>query len=148
MLSTQDAERYMKMCLPFFASKDPSISTALSRHDKLKKRTFGELIGVFVDSSTSDSDDFADHLAALVEQRNKIVHHFNETYAQKLRSGGSQDVVKALGVQLKNVNTFRDLLAQIVLHLFEAIKDTVFQGNPEYHDMADLCAEFRRHVVS
>lgn len=44
VLSTQDAEKYLKVVLPFVASKDPSLSAALSRHDKLEKRTFGELL--------------------------------------------------------------------------------------------------------
>ena len=50
VLSTQEAERYLKFILPFTETADPSISAVLSRADKLKKRTLGDLIGRFVDS--------------------------------------------------------------------------------------------------
>lgn len=148
VLSTQDVERYMKLLLPFLNSKDPSLSVALARHDKLRKRKFGELIRNFVDSTTSDSRNYAQHLDSLVDQRNRIVHHFNETYGQKLRSGEAKDVIAALRAQLTNVDAFRDGLAQMALHLLEAMRDTVFQDTPEHQDIARLCAALRRHVAN
>jgi len=148
VLSTQDVEGYMKVLLPFLNSNDPNLRAALSRHEKLKKRTFGELVGNFVESTSSDSRNYAHHLATLVDQRNRIVHHFNETYGQKLRSGAAQDVVAALRTQLTNVNALRDGLAQMALHFLEAMRDTVFQDTPEHQDMVKLCAAFRRQVAS
>ena len=65
VLVSQDAERYLKITLPFTGSEDPSLTAALKRHEKLKKRTLGELAGKFVDSTTSDSLDFAKHMADL-----------------------------------------------------------------------------------
>ena len=92
VLVSQDAERYLKITLPFIAAEDSSLGASLKRHEKLKKRTLGELAGKFVDSTTSDSLDFAKHMAYLVATRNQVVHHFNETYGVQLNAGSYQEV--------------------------------------------------------
>ena len=147
VLSTQDAETYLKAILPFTDSKDPSITGAMSHHEKIKKRTFGDLIERFVDASRSDSDSFQQHLVRLVDHRNQIVHHFGEIYGEQLRSGNSQQVVDSLRVVLANVDAFRSALEQAALHLFEAVRDITFVGTPEYQKFDDLCALFRRRVT-
>ena len=148
VLSTQDAERYLKAILPFTDSQDISIGGVLSRHEKLKKRTFGDLVGKFVDSSTPGSAGFKEHLAHLVDRRNQIVHHFPEAYGEQLRSGHSQQVIDSLRVLLANVDAFRSALERAALQLFEAMRDTTFLGTAEYQEMDDLCALFRQRVAS
>ena len=148
VLSTQDAEMYLKFILPFTDSNDPSISSALARHAKLKKRTFGDLVGKFVGSSTSESLALAQHLANLVDQRNRIVHHFGETYGSQLRSGDSQQVIVSLQTLQANVDGFRVALEQAALNLLETLRDVTFSGTPEYEDYANLCALFRQRVAS
>ena len=96
VLVSQDAERYLKITLPFIAAEDSSLGASLKRHEKLKKRTLGELAGKFVDSTTSDSLDFAKHMAYLVATRNQVVHHFNETYGVQLNAGSYQEVFDSL----------------------------------------------------
>lgn len=148
VLSTQDAERYLKVILPFCKAEDPSITGALVRHDKLQRRPLGELVGKFVDSFTVESPEFERHLADLVERRNQIVHHFTETYGEQMRSGKSKQVIESLRVLLGNVNGFRNALQQTALHLFEAIRDTSFINTPEYEDMNDACASLRRQIAN
>jgi hypothetical protein len=148
VLSTQDAEKYLKAIIPFTDSQDPSIRGALSRHEKLKKRTLGDLVGKFMGTATSENAELEKHLAHLVDQRNKIVHHFSETYGEQLRAGESQLVIDSLRLLLVNIEAFRSTLEQMAILLFEAIRDTTFLGTPEYKDMDDLCATFRLRVAS
>ena len=148
VLVSQDAERYLKITLPFMGSEDSSLSESLKRHEKLKKRTLGELAGRFVDSTTSDSLDFAQHLAYLVATRNQVVHHFNETYGEKLSSGSYQEVFDSLETLLANLKTFRSVVEQLSLAVLERLRDVTFRGTPEYEQMATLCASFRARVAS
>lgn len=148
ILTSQDAERYLKAILPFTNSEDPSMGAALKRHDKLKRRPLGELAGKLVEATTSDTLDFAEHLAQLVAGRNQVAHHFNETYGAKLAAGLQQEVIGALEALLVNLRAFRAALEQLALALFEAMRDVVYRGTPQYKQMAALCASFRKRVVS
>jgi hypothetical protein len=86
-------------------------------------------------------------LDELVTKRNQIVHHFGETYGAQLRSGQIQLVADSLRAQLIGIDVFKQALERTALHLFEAIRDTTFDGTSEYQAMADLCASFRRRVA-
>lgn len=148
ILTSQDAERYLKAALPFTNLDDPSIGAALKRHDKLKRRPLGELTGKLVDATTSSSLDLAEHLAQLVHGRNQVAHHFNETYGADLASGQHHEVIEQLEVLLLNLQAFRSSLEQMVLALFESLRDVVYRGTPQYEEMAELCSTFRARVVS
>ena len=148
VLVSQDAERYLKITLPFTGSEDPGLTAALRRHEKLKKRTLGELAGKFVDSTTSDSLDFAKHMAYLVATRNQVVHHFNETYGAQLGAGSYQEVYDSLETLLANLKIFRSVVEQLALVVFEGLRDVTFRDTPEYEQMASLCASFRARIAS
>ena len=148
VLVSQDAERYLKITLPFMGTEDASLNESLKKHEKLKKRTLVELAGRFVDSTTSDSLDFEQHLAYLVATRNQVVHHFNETYGERLSSGSYQEVFDSLETLLANLKTFRSVVEQLSLAVFEGLRDVTFRGTPEYGQMATLCASFRARVAS
>jgi len=148
VLVSQDAERYLKITLPFTDSDDSSLGALLKRHEKLKKRTLGELAGKFVDSTTSDSLDFAKHMAYLVATRNQVVHHFNETYGPQLTTGDYQRVYDSLETLLANLKIFRSVTEQVALAVFEGLRDFTFRDTPEYEQMASLCASFRARVAS
>jgi hypothetical protein len=148
VLVSQDAERYLKITLPFTTSEDPSLDASLKRHEKLKKRTLGELAGKFVDSSTSDSLVFARHMAYLVATRNQVVHHFNETYGAQISAGAYQEVFDSLETLLANLKIFRSVVEQLALVIFEGLRDVTFRDTPEYEQMAALCASFRARIAS
>ena len=148
VLVSQDAERYLKLALPFVKSEDPSLGAALKRAEKLKRRTLGELTGKFVEASTSDSLDFTAHLAHLVAARNQVVHHFNETYGAQISSGAHQDVLRSLEALLANLKSYRAALEQIVLAVLDGLRDITFRNTPEYHQFSELCASFRSRVAS
>jgi hypothetical protein len=148
VLVSQDAERYLKITLPFVSSEDPSLAASLKRHEKLKKRTLGELTGKFVDSATSDSIDFARHMAYLVATRNQVVHQFDETYGAQLNAGSYQEVFDSLETLLVNLKIFRSVVEQLALSVFEGLRDITFHGTPEYEQMASICALFRARIAS
>jgi hypothetical protein len=147
VLATQEVERHLKFVLPFTDSQDPSLGGALARREKLEKVTLGSLVGQFVDASKSDSPNFAQHLATLVEKRNQIVHQFGETYGEQLRSGDSQQVISLLRAHLANVKSLGATLEQLVLRLSEAMRDITFRDTPEQKSMCDLCEAFRERVA-
>ena len=148
VLVSQDAERYLKVALPFVKSNDPSLGAALKRAEKLKKRTLGELTGKLVVASTSDSLDFAQHMVYLVAARNQVVHHFNETYGAQIASGSHQDVFNSLETLLANLKSYRAVLEQVVLTVLEALRDVTFRDTPEYSQISELCDSFRSRVAS
>jgi hypothetical protein len=148
VISAQEAEQYLKMILPFTNSQGQSISGVLERNGELKKGTLGKLVGQFLDSHTSHTSDFVSRLKQIVTERNQIVHHFGETYGERLRSGQVELVADSLRAQLAGINAFNEALQNTALHLFEAVRDTTFNGTPEYQLMADLCASIRSRVSS
>ena len=148
VLVSQDAERYLKLALPFVKSEDPSLGAALKRAEKLKKRTLGELTGKLVEASTSDSLDFAQQMAYLVATRNQVVHHFDETYGAQISSGAHQDVLASLETLLANLKNYRAVLEQVVLTVLEGLRDVTFRDTPEYSQFSELCASFRSRVAS
>ena len=148
VLVSQDAERYLKLTLPFIGSNQSGLGTTLGRLKKLEKRTLGELTGKLVDSSASDSLDFAQHMAYLVATRNQVVHHFNETYNSQLSSGAHSEIVSSLEALLSNLKGFRSMLEQLALAVLEQLRDITFHGTPEYEKFAALCASFRQRVAS
>ena len=148
VLTCQDTERYLKLTLPFLSSDDDSLGAALRRHEKLKRRTLGELVGNLTDSSSSDSLDFAKYLEQLVNTRNQIVHHFNETYEVRIASGGQKEVIASLESQLTNLRGLRATTEQLALFVLEGLRDVTFHNTPEYEQMAALCATFRQRVAS
>jgi hypothetical protein len=148
VLASQNAERYLKLTLPFVNSEDPSLGAALKRAEKLKKRTLGELTGNLVKASTSDSLDFAHHMAYLVATRNQVVHHFNETYGAQISVGAHQDVIASLETLLANLNNYRTALEQVALTVLDQLRDVTFRDTPEYSQFSELCAAFRSQVAS
>jgi len=147
VISTQDAEKYLKIILPFTNSQDPSIRGVIARQEKLQKRTFGDLIGRFKDSSTSISNHLGQGLTELANQRNLIVHYFREAHGKNLHARNSQADIEMLQAQLADINKLRDMLMRLASILLEALRDTTFQGTPEYQKMHDLCAAFRQRLV-
>jgi hypothetical protein len=148
VLVSQDAERYLKLALPFVKSEDPSLGAALKRAEKLKKRTLGELTGKFVEASTSDTLYFAQHMAYLVAARNQVVHHFNETYGAQISAGAHQEVIESLKTLLANLKSYRAHLEHVALTVLEGLRDVTFRNTPEYSQMAELCASFRSQIAS
>ena len=148
VLVSQDAERYLKLALPFVGADDPALGAALKRAEKLKRRTLGELTGKLVEASASDSLDFAGHMAHLIDARNRVVHHFNETYGAQIAAGAHQEVVASLQELLTNLRSYRNVSEQLALAVLEGLRDVTYRDTPEQSQLAELCASIRARVAS
>ena len=146
VLASQEAEHYLKVTLPFIGYDDENLSSYLKRIEKLKKEPLGGLAGKFVAQTNSHSTDFPGHIANLVATRNQIVHHFNETYGELLNAGAHQAVFDSLETLLTNLKSFRAVLEQLALTLFEAMRDYTFRDSKHFEEFAALCATFRARV--
>ncbi len=148
VLTSQDVEHCLKVALPFVASKDASLGAALRRHEKLKRRPLGDLVGSLTQASSLEPPDLKQYLAQLVDDRNRLVHHFNETYGQSLATGNYKDVIASLEAQLVGLRSFRTGTEQLALFVMEALRDITFRNTPEFEQMASICASFRQRVAS
>ncbi|WP_036165465.1 hypothetical protein [Noviluteimonas dokdonensis] len=146
VLSAQSSEHYLKAILPFTHTKDPSLAGALARAEKLKRRTLGDLVGKLVDASTSKSDHFEADLANLVDDRNRVVHHFAETYGKQLKDGDVEGVITALRTIRANAKALEQAVEGLALRLMEALRDITYRGTPEFDDFDALCVEFRNRL--
>ncbi len=135
------------MTLPFVKSDDASLGAAIKRHEKLKRRPLGELAGLLTKLSSSDSPDFVRHLDQLVDNRNQLVHHFEDAYGPTLATGRHKEVIAALETQLEDLRHFRAEVQKMALFVLEALRDITFRNTPEYDQMAAVCASIRQRVL-
>ncbi len=147
VLVSQEAERCLKVSIPFFASDDSSLGSALRRAEKLKKRSLGDLTGHLVAASTSDTPDFGGQLAQIVSARNQVVHHFEETYGGLLAADRHAEVIVALEHVLDDLKAYRSMAQQIALHVLEGLRDVTFRHTPELIDIETLCASFKARIA-
>lgn len=147
VLMSQEAERCLKVALPFLASDDPSLGAALRRAEKLKKRPLGDLTGHFVAASISDSPDFGDQMAEIVAARNRVVHHFDETYGGLLAQDHHADVIVSLEQVLCNLKAYRSVAEELALHVLEGLRDITFSGTPDHAEIEALCASFKARIA-
>ena len=147
ILATQETERSLKLIQSFTNNTESSLSSALLRHKKLSKQTFGQLVGEFKASSVFTSNDIIAQLDLLVNRRNNVVHHFHETFSSDLVSGNTNNVILALREHQTEISALRDMLGQMALRLFEAIRDTTFKDTPEFADMDAVCSALQKNVA-
>ncbi len=148
VLESQRVERNLKLILPFVDSGAIGLGESLQKLRKQEKHSLGKLVGNFVDSSTSDSLDFAQYMARLVSTRNQVVHHFHENFGAQLESGAQQEVLTALEQALLDLKNFGNLIEKIVLSVLEALRDTTYAETPEYEQFAAVCASFCRRIAT
>lgn len=147
VLVSQEAERCLKVAIPFFASDDPSLSAALRRAERLKRRPLGDLTGHLVAASTSDTPDFGEQLSQIVSARNQVVHHFDETYGGLIGAGRHAEVIVALEQVLGDLKAYRSMAQQIALHVLEGLRDVTFLHTPERAEIESLCASFKARIA-
>jgi hypothetical protein len=146
ILETQEAERLFKVILPFIGRQDdPSLGGALQRARRLTRTSFGELAKKFAAAGESN-DDFATHLQTLVDERNRVVHHFAETYGPLIAAGRNAEVSTRLRTLLANVRALHQSLAGVALVLLETMLEGPFSGTDEYRELSGLCADLRARV--
>lgn len=104
VLASQDLERHLKLVVA--ASDDHGGGAFIARHQKLERRALGELVGRLMDSATvveGSASDLHAYFSRLLDRRNKVVHHFSETYGDDLRAGRHGEVLASLAALCKEL---------------------------------------------
>ena len=81
ILLFQQIEKGLKLFLPFIVHPNSiakNIDDFRKTRESVKSQTLGSLINTFVKSVDYDIDYFAENLKRIVDERNKLVHHFGE----------------------------------------------------------------------
>jgi len=114
VLESQELERHMKLLAAWI---DPSTHKPfLDRHKRLERRSLGEVVKQFLSNGTvtqGSIDDLEGFFRSLLDRRNKVVHHFFETYREELASANHSQILSNLGelfTELRDVTkSFRDV---------------------------------------
>lgn len=147
VLTVQDTERYLKFVTPFMGNDDSSMADIISRMEKSKKQTFGNLVGAFLENSSSENKDFQEHFENLVSKRNGLVHHFSELYGADIEAGELDRVVEELGTDLVNLQVFRKTTVQLASEVLRLLSDVTFRGTPELEQLEILRKELELRVA-
>ena len=98
VLASQGLERHLKMIVA--ASGNEAEGSLVARHNKLERRALGEVVARFLGNVTVSEGSLADlenYFSRLLDRRNKVVHHFFETYGADLNAGRHKEVLASLG---------------------------------------------------
>jgi hypothetical protein len=107
VLASQDLERHLKVVLA--ASESTEMGSVIDHHKKLERRALGEVVARFLGNVTvteGSASDLEGYFSRLLDRRNKVVHHFFETYGEDLTTGRHKDVLAnlaALCAELREV---------------------------------------------
>ena len=113
VFASQSAELSIKSFLPYLTSKD---RTRSKRSGNYKKRTLGELAGLLTTTLSGDEDlilQLKSELARVVSERNRVTHHFFESYEADLRCGNVESIVDSLRSILLNTQAFASAMSAI-----------------------------------
>lgn len=97
VLASQDLEANLKLVVA--ASESTEKGSLIDRHKKLERRALGEVVARFLGNVTvteGSASDLEGYFSRLLDRRNKVVHHFNETYGEDIRAGRHKDVLANL----------------------------------------------------
>ena len=111
VLASQELEKNLKLVV---AASGDEASSLTDRLRKLERRALGEVVARFLGNVTVTEGSLADletYFSRLLDRRNKVVHHFFETYGADLEAGRHKEVLASLGAlcgELRNIErTFR-----------------------------------------
>lgn len=96
VLASQDLERHLKMVVA--ASADDG--DIIARHKKLERRALGEVVSRFMKGVTvtqGNPEALERYFTQLLDRRNRVVHHFFDTYGEALQDGRYTEVLAELG---------------------------------------------------
>jgi hypothetical protein len=86
----------------------------IQRHNRLKKKAFGEVAKALTSKAESGGKEFNKHLKNYIMLRNEVVHHFYETYSNELRSGDKQAIVVDLASRAMKLQSLAQDMQKLV----------------------------------
>lgn len=142
ILLFQQIEKGLKLLLPFI-NPGGSVKEIGNFHiykKKVKLQTLGNLINSYIESVdykiesvNHDSDYFVEDLKRMVENRNKLVHHFGESQGLNILNTkeGCRDCLIQLESQHKEAVEFYKDLKLLVFGLLGFIRENYSESNPK-----------------
>jgi len=127
VLASQDLERHLKLIVA--ASGPPELGTLIDRHRKLERRALGEVVARFLGNVTvteGSASDLEGYFSLLLDRRNKVVHHFFETYGGDLSAGRHKEVLASLAALCGELRE----VAKSFKSINEAMLDSLQQEPP------------------
>lgn len=107
VLESQELERQLKFIAAL--SSQSTAKSVIERHESLGTRPLGEVVKQFIGNATITSgsiDELENFFRSLLDRRNKVVHHFFDTYAEDLKASRHSEI-------LANLAKIRDDLRQV-----------------------------------
>jgi len=107
VLESQELERHLKLVVAMSAHS--VTESLLERHERLRRRSLGEVVQRLMKNATVTSGNLEDieaYFHQLLDRRNKVVHHFFEAYADELKAERYSEILASLAA-------LRDELRQV-----------------------------------
>lgn len=145
VIRVQSLEIGLKTLVPFLDLRGAShcLDGLLDRRAQVSKNTLGQLVGAFLNSASSADPRFAGAVEKILSDRNNLVHHFHVTFGARMSSAeGCRWVSAQLDEQYESIKRFERLVNGFLLDLLHTLRDTTFQGHPQYEEFATLCRTF------
>ncbi len=134
ILLFQQIERILKFLLPFmYAPNSDEKKDVRKYREKVKSQTLGNLINSFIESVDYDPDYFSEYLKKIVEERNKLVHHFGGSKGLNILNTeeGCRACIADLEAQRKEAFSFYRDLQLYTLSLLWFLREDYGESNPE-----------------
>lgn len=134
ILLFQRIESALKFILPYMHPKGSADGDdAFARfRDVAKSQTLGKLVKDLQESMKADTDAVAQYLERMVEQRNRLVHHFHEMPGVSLVTvDGCRAAIQILDEQHHEMQPFQDLVHVLGVSLGASLA-AKFKDDPEW----------------
>ena len=124
VLASQELERHLKVVV---AMSDASAAhSVIDLHKNLERRGLGDVVGKFLSVATMAEGDtlgLKGYFLHLLDRRNKVVHHFMETYGEDLEAGRHQKVLVDLASLChelrESAGAFKGINLSLLQHLLD-----------------------------
>lgn len=124
VLESQELERQLKFIVA--VSSESTAKSANERHENLRSRPLGEVVKQLIGNTTCTSgsiDELEAFFRSLLDRRNKVVHHFSETYGDDLKAGRHSEILASLAqicIDLRQVaRSFRSVNLDLAGHFMQ-----------------------------
>ncbi|WP_024973824.1 hypothetical protein [Ralstonia pickettii] len=146
ILMFQQVESTLKFLLPFMHPNGSARGDAAfaSFRQKVKGQTLGKLAEAFLESVKADTDTLEQDVKRMVEQRNQLVHHFNEMPGVSLLTeAGCRTAIQVLDDQHEETVPLQTMVQGLAATALSILAKEHFA---EDADLATLIATLKEYI--
>jgi len=150
ILVLQQVEKGLKLIIPYISHPNAGtndIDDIRKQKESVKKQTLGSLVNIFLKSADYDSDYFAELLIKIVDERNKLVHHFGEQQGLNILSNeeSCKNCLTHLKAQHQEIIFFYKEIRLYVSTVCLLMKKSYGKPHPQ---LERLYNELRQSIIS